>query len=138
MTILAAVDNSEISERVVEFAIEEARLREEKLIFVHCVGPIPKGVRMAGEELKEHSIRVGNELLSNFTSKAKEDGVECESILVKEIKDPGKSIVELASKIKPSMVVVGVKKRSPAGKLLFGSTAQHVILNAEQPVVCVK
>ncbi|MBO8181148.1 MAG: universal stress protein [Archaeoglobus sp.] len=47
------------------------------------------------------------------------------SILVKEIRDPGKSIVKVASEIKPTLVVIGVRECSPAGKILFGSSAEH-------------
>lgn len=137
MVILAAVDNSERSERVVKFAVEEAKLRGEELILIHCIELTP-GSRIVEEDVKEYAVQTGEELLSNFASKAREEGVECESILVREIKDPGKSIVEVASEIKPTLIVIGVRERSPAGKLLFGSTAQHVILHAEQPVVCVK
>jgi nucleotide-binding universal stress UspA family protein len=35
-------------------------------------------------------------------------------------------------------IVIAVKKRSKAGKWLFGSTAQYVIFNAPCPVVSVK
>jgi nucleotide-binding universal stress UspA family protein len=35
-------------------------------------------------------------------------------------------------------IIVGVKRRSKLGKLLMGSTAQHVILNAPCPVVSIK
>jgi nucleotide-binding universal stress UspA family protein len=36
------------------------------------------------------------------------------------------------------LVVVGGRRRSPAGKLLFGSTAQRVMMNADCPVTFVK
>ncbi|MEM4541123.1 MAG: universal stress protein [Archaeoglobaceae archaeon] len=35
-------------------------------------------------------------------------------------------------------MVIGVRKRRPAGKVLFGSVAQDVILHSNQPVICIK
>ncbi|MFZ1202247.1 MAG: universal stress protein [Desulfobacterales bacterium] len=35
-------------------------------------------------------------------------------------------------------IFIGIKHRSKVGKLLFGSNAQHVILNAPCPVVTVR
>ena len=35
-------------------------------------------------------------------------------------------------------IIVGIVQKSKVGKLLFGSTAQYVILNASCPVVTVK
>jgi nucleotide-binding universal stress UspA family protein len=51
--------------------------------------------------------------------------------------DVGEKIVELANRKKADLIFIGIKKRSKVGKLLFGSTAQYVILNALCPVVCV-
>jgi nucleotide-binding universal stress UspA family protein len=50
----------------------------------------------------------------------------------------GEDLVEFAEENKIDEIIVGVKRRSKVGKLLMGSTAQYVILNASCPVVTVK
>ncbi|AGN00879.1 UspA domain-containing protein [Salinarchaeum sp. Harcht-Bsk1] len=52
--------------------------------------------------------------------------------------DAGEAIVDLATDVEADRVLVGGRKRSPAGKAVFGSTAQHVLLNADCPVTFVR
>jgi nucleotide-binding universal stress UspA family protein len=52
--------------------------------------------------------------------------------------DHAESIVETADAEGAEMVFVGGRKRSPAGKAVFGSTAQYVMLNADCPVTYVR
>ena len=52
--------------------------------------------------------------------------------------DRGQAIVELAKEIGADRVIVGGRKRSPAGKVVFGSTAQEVMLSAPCPVTFVR
>jgi len=50
----------------------------------------------------------------------------------------GRRLVELADDLDADMVVLGGRSRSPAGKALFGSTAQEVMLESTCPVTFVR
>lgn len=49
--------------------------------------------------------------------------------------DPAEAILDVAEDADADIIVVGGRKRSPAGKALFGSVTQTVILNAGRPVM---
>lgn len=48
------------------------------------------------------------------------------------------SLLSVAGEISADLIVIGVRRRSPVGKLITGSTAQAVLLGADCPVVAVK
>lgn len=52
--------------------------------------------------------------------------------------DVGDQVLEAAEASAASMIVLGVRRRSPVGKLLMGSVSQRVILGAECAVLAVK
>lgn len=52
--------------------------------------------------------------------------------------DPAEHLLKVAAEVNASLVVIGIRRRSPLGKAVFGSTAQQVLLNASCPVVAVK
>lgn len=49
--------------------------------------------------------------------------------------DPAESIIATADQLDADAVCIAGRKRSPAGKMLFGSVSQSVILNTERPVL---
>lgn len=67
-----------------------------------------------------------------------EDNIDCETHLLVRGLSPGEDLVQFAEDNLISEILVGVRRRSKVGKLLMGSTAQHVILNAPCPVVTIK
>jgi nucleotide-binding universal stress UspA family protein len=52
--------------------------------------------------------------------------------------DVAEQVVAVATAEDAKLIVIGLRRRTPVGKLLMGSVAQRVILDAHCPVLCVK
>jgi nucleotide-binding universal stress UspA family protein len=65
-------------------------------------------------------------------------GVKNQTHFLIQGKSPGEDIIDFAGKHDIDEIIIGVRNRSKVGKLVFGSTAQFVILRAECPVTAVK
>jgi nucleotide-binding universal stress UspA family protein len=52
--------------------------------------------------------------------------------------EPAEELLAAAERLSAVLVVIGMRRRTPVGKLLMGSTAQRVLLQATCPVLSVK
>ena len=52
--------------------------------------------------------------------------------------DPAEDLIGTAEDTDAAFIVIGLRRRSPVGKLLLGSNAQRVLLDASCPVLAVK
>ncbi len=65
-------------------------------------------------------------------------GVDAEVISLYAGDEPADLIVSQAELNDARLIVIGLRRRSPVGKMLLGSTAQAVLFNAPCPVLSVR
>ncbi|MGD2099958.1 MAG: universal stress protein [Desulfobacterales bacterium] len=66
------------------------------------------------------------------------DDINCETFVSVNYLSAGEDLVQFAKDNDIDMMFIGIKKTSKVGKLVFGSTAQYILLNAPCPVVAVR
>lgn len=72
------------------------------------------------------SVRRAEELLEN-------EGIEVD--IAERSGDPAATVLDFADEEAADCICVGGRNRSPAGKAIFGSVSQSVILQADRPVL---
>ncbi|WP_255197690.1 universal stress protein [Halorarius litoreus] len=76
------------------------------------------------------------EALFDLATEHLEDSVATIDTVI-EAGDPSTEILSYADEHDVDQLVIGVRKRSPTGKIVFGSTAQDVLLSTTRPVISV-
>jgi nucleotide-binding universal stress UspA family protein len=109
-------------------AIEEAKLRDQRLVVVNS----SRGESLVDKRFASH------DQWDSVEHRLAGSGVEHELKQLVEGKDAADQILTLAHEINAELIVIGLRRRSPVGKLLMGSQAQTILLQAECPVLAVK
>ena len=65
-------------------------------------------------------------------------GVSYEIRTSADVHDSAEELIKIAETTAADFIVIGLRRRSPVGKLLLGSNAQRVLLDAACPVLAVK
>ena len=130
MKILVGYDGSKVADDVIKLAHEHAKAFKADI----CIMTSMK----QGPELKKKDIDKAESRLEKIKTLFKADDIPCESHASVSFQSPGENLVEFAKNNDIDEIIIGVRKKSKVGKLMFGSTAQYVILKAPCPVVAVK
>lgn len=102
-------------------AIQEARLRGSDVLVVNS------SRRREGEQARE---------LVDVRARLEDTGLGFEVREVTGGFDAAEDIVDAAHE--GDLIVIGVRRRTPLGKLILGSSAQRILLDASCPVLTVK
>ncbi|NKX51920.1 universal stress protein [Arthrobacter deserti] len=95
-------------------------------------------LRRTGVVLLDSSSGVRVEELSPVLAEAARTGVGTEVQPLPPETDLGDALIDASYRPDVDLVVIGVRRRSPVGKLFLGSTSQRVILEAGCAVQAVK
>ena len=111
-------------------AAEEARLRNATLVVVNS--------HRGGREFDRDDAMDSEEQLEDVRRQLRDAGVEHEVRQLVRGMDPADDLVNVANEVSAEFIVIGLRRRSPVGKLILGSNAQRILLDAPCPVLAVK
>lgn len=128
MTVLVGYVPNPFGEAALTAGVEEARRRGERLLVVN----------MSRDDVLVDARRAGQDQLERVGRDLAELGAPFEVRQIEEGNDAADAILGLAASEQASVIVIGLRHRSPVGKLLLGSVAQRILLDAPCPVLAVK
>jgi nucleotide-binding universal stress UspA family protein len=128
--ILVAYDGSRVAKEGIKLAEKHAKAFNAEIFIVHSL--------VGGAQVPRQEFERAEKVLEDEKIQLHDKNVACEVLLSVRGLEPGEDLVKLAREEKVEEIIIGIRKKSKVGKLVFGSTAQYLILNAPCPVVSVK
>lgn len=111
-------------------ARSEALLRKTKLVVVNS--------QRGGRDFDAHQAQLFEEELRRVQRDLDEAGVPHEVRQLVRGNEPAEDLIEVAEQSEGELIVIGLRRRTPIGKLILGSNAQRILLDAVCPVLAVK
>lgn len=123
-TFLVGTDGTETSERLCTYLERRVTTHDT----VYAVNSLPGGNKTDDDE-----IRAGRDALEVI--EARIPAVDSHQLV--RGNSPQEDLLHFAAEHDVDELVIGIRKRSPTGKMLFGSTAQDLLLSTDRPVVTI-
>ena len=117
----------EFGEVALHRGVEEARLRAGRVVVVNAT----RGDALVDDRFAD------DEQLGRLTAELASNGIEVD-VRRSMGADVGDQVLAVAQDVSADLVVIGLRRRSPVGKLLMGSVAQRILLGADCAVLAVK
>ncbi|TKB07468.1 universal stress protein [Desulforhopalus sp. IMCC35007] len=130
MKIVVGYKGTNVGQDILQLALKHAKAFDAKVFLITSLAGGEKTTREQVTEAEENLKKAGDYLTN--------EGVSNQTHLLIQGRSPGEDLVTFAAENNCDSIILGVKSRSKVGKILFGSTAQFVILRAHCPVTTVK
>jgi nucleotide-binding universal stress UspA family protein len=91
-----------------------------------------------GRELDDEDALRHERELAEVRAELDEAGIENEVRQLVRGLEPADDLIAVAEEVAADFIVIGLRRRTPVGKLILGSNAQRILLEAPCPVLAVK
>jgi nucleotide-binding universal stress UspA family protein len=99
---------------------------------VYLVNSLP-----GGDASDADDVRAGERAIDALVDRLESVSVPVETHQFVRGNQPVEDLLTFAEEVDADEFVIGIRKHSPVGKVVFGSTAQNLLLAADRPVRCV-
>lgn len=130
MKILVCYDGSTDDETLLEMAQKHAKAFDAKVYVLT--------VLTGGDVDQLHNTEQAKKDLEKVQNYFQDNNISAETKMIFGDTSAGECVVDFAQEKEIDEIIIGIRKKPKIGKFFFGSTAQHVILEASCTIVTVK
>jgi len=130
MKLMVCFDGSDVAKDALHLAADLGRKLDASISVVRSVSSKTADDVILIEQIEKN--------LDDTKSLFFKQGLACDTHLLIRGMSTGEDLVVFAAENAVDFIIIGIKRRSKVGKMIFGSTAQYVILKTKCPVITVK
>ena len=138
--ILLPIDGSEASVKAAGYALRITKVLDSDLKCIHVIdsplfikGMNPALVALFFSRAEKHA----NKWIGDIEEMAKKEKVNMTSEIIIDVPSVPNAIMEYAKKHQMDLIIIGMRGRTGAKKLLLGSVANSIAMHASCPVLLV-
>jgi len=130
MAIVVGYVPTDEGRAALRWAASECKLRNTRLVVINS--------NRGGKDLDAEEAARYEQELDTVRGELDAAGITHEVRQLVRGLEPAEDIIAVAEEVKADFIVIGLRRRSPVGKLILGSNAQRILLEAHCPVLAVK
>ena len=130
MTIVVGFVPTKEGRAALARAVEEARTRRAPLVVINS--------NRGGRDFDDDTVRAAESELQRAQDELTGAGLTVEVRQLVRGNEPAEDLIAVANETDADLIVIGLRRRTPVGKLILGSNAQRILLDAPCAVLAVK
>lgn len=130
MRIVAGFLTSPEGRAALDRAVAEAKLRHAELLVVHSM--------RGGQREELEDVLTYRAAFKELEERLKDEDITYRLVEYARGNAPSEDLLQAAADEDADLLVIGIRRRSPVGKLILGSNAQDILLHADCDVLAVK
>lgn len=128
MSIIVGYVPTPEGEAALERAIVEARKEKTLLVVINS---------SRGDALVDNRY-AQEDAIATIEDRLKNEGIEHHILQPVRGNEAANEVLRAADEYRADLIVIGLRRRTPVGKLIMGSTSQQILLEADCPILAVK